>query len=143
MLQQTRIAAVLPYYHRFLARFPTVAHSRGRARRSAEVLGRPRLLQSRAQSASRSKDNRREHGGKFPHTSTHALALPGIGRYTAAAVLSIAYDVPLAVLDGNVARVLARLGAVRGDLREPSRGVPRSRSAKLLPSRAPATGTRR
>ena len=47
-------------------------------------------------------------------------ALPGIGRYTAAAVLSIAYGEPLAVLDGNVARVLARLGAVRGDLRAPA-----------------------
>ena len=58
-------------------------------------------------------------GGEFPRTLDAALALPGIGRYTAAAVLSIAYDAPLAVLDGNVARVLARLGAIRGDLREP------------------------
>ena len=60
------------------------------------------------------------HAGRFPHDLDDALALPGIGRYTAAAVLSIAYDVPIAVLDGNVARVLARLGAVRGDLREPT-----------------------
>ena len=55
--------------------------------------------------------------GDFPRDYEAALALPGIGRYTAAAVLSIAYGAPLAVLDGNVARVLARLGAVRGDLR--------------------------
>ena len=61
------------------------------------------------------------HGGEFPRTLDATLALPGIGPYTAAAVLSIAYDVPLAALDGNVARVLARLGAVRGDLRAPRR----------------------
>src|SRR3982074_2101454 len=60
------------------------------------------------------------HGGRFPSEYDAALALPGIGRYTAAAVLSIAYDQPLAVLDGNVARVLARLGALRGDLRAPA-----------------------
>jgi A/G-specific adenine glycosylase len=57
--------------------------------------------------------------GKFPRDLKAALSLPGIGHYTAAAVLSIAYDEPLAVLDGNVARVLARLGVVRGDLRTP------------------------
>ncbi len=60
-------------------------------------------------------------GGSFPRTHDEVLALPGIGRYTAAAILSIAYDMPLAALDGNTARVLARLGAVRGDLREPRR----------------------
>jgi A/G-specific adenine glycosylase len=61
------------------------------------------------------------HGGKFPRTLAAALELPGIGRYTAGAVLSIAYDAPLSVLDGNVARVLARLRTIRGDLREPRR----------------------
>src|ERR1019366_1178244 len=60
------------------------------------------------------------HGGRVPQDYEATLALPGIGRYTAAAVLSIAYDQPLAVLDGNVARVLARVGAVRGDLRAPA-----------------------
>ncbi|MDE3109353.1 MAG: A/G-specific adenine glycosylase, partial [Acidobacteriota bacterium] len=59
------------------------------------------------------------HGGDFPGTISHALSLPGIGRYTAAAILSMAYDVPLAALDGNVARVLARLFAIRGPLRGP------------------------
>jgi A/G-specific adenine glycosylase len=61
-----------------------------------------------------------QHAGDFPREHQAALALPGIGRYTAAAVLSIAYDAPHAVLDGNVARVLARIGAVRGDLRAPT-----------------------
>jgi len=122
MLQQTRIAAALPYYHRFLKKFPTV-ESLARAPQE-EVL---RLWSglgyySRARNLHRAaKEIVARHDGDFPRTLDAALALPGIGRYTAAAVLSIAYDVPLAVLDGNVARVLARLGAVRGDLREPRR----------------------
>src|SRR3977135_3034003 len=60
------------------------------------------------------------HGGRFPSEYDAALGFPGIGRLTGAGVLSIAYDQPLAVLDGNVARVLARLGALRGDLRTPA-----------------------
>jgi A/G-specific adenine glycosylase len=122
MLQQTRVSAVIPYYDRFLDRFPTVK-SLAEAR-SPEVLRywsglgyyrRARNLHSAA------KEIATAHGGKFPHAFDEALALPGIGNYTAAAILSIAYEVPLAVLDGNVARVLARLGAIRGDLREPAR----------------------
>ena len=118
MLQQTRIAAVLPYYERFLRRFPDV-QSLARARRS-EVLklwsglgyySRARNLHAAA------KQIISQHDANFPRDLGAALSLPGIGRYTAAAVLSIAYDEPLAVLDGNVARVLARLAAVRGDLR--------------------------
>jgi A/G-specific adenine glycosylase len=61
------------------------------------------------------------HSGEFPRQYEEALALPGIGRYTAAAVLSIAYGAPYSVLDGNVARVLARIGALRGDVRAPAR----------------------
>ncbi|MGH9747730.1 MAG: A/G-specific adenine glycosylase [Candidatus Acidiferrales bacterium] len=120
MLQQTRIAAVIPYYEQFLRRFPDVDRL-ARARQS-EVLklwsglgyySRARNLHSAA------KQIVAQHNGEFPHELEAALALPGIGHYTAAAVLSIAFDAPLAVLDGNVARVLARLGAVRGDLRAP------------------------
>ena len=122
MLQQTRIAAVIPYYDRFLDRFPTVE--------SLAEAASPEVLQywsglgyySRARNLHRAaKEIVAAHAGKFPRTLDEALALPGIGHYTAAAVLSIAYDVPLAVLDGNVARVLARLGAIRGDLRESTR----------------------
>lgn len=122
MLQQTRIAAVIPYYDRFLARFPTVESLAGA--RLPEVLqywsglgyySRARNLRAAA------KEIVARHAAKFPRTLDRALALPGIGHYTAAAVLSIAYDVPLAALDGNVARVLARMGGVRGDLREPRR----------------------
>src|SRR5882724_8868625 len=119
MLQQTRVAAVIPYYERFLERFPDV-----RALAEApqeEVLrlwsglgyySRARNLQKAAQAIVATQ------GGTFPKSMKDALALPGIGGYTAAAILSIAYGEELAVLDGNVARVLARLGAIRGDLRE-------------------------
>jgi A/G-specific adenine glycosylase len=122
MLQQTRIAAVLPYYRKFLRRFPSV-RALARARHE-EVLKRWAGLgyYSRARNMHRAaKEIVARHSGKFPRDYEAALELPGVGRYTAAAVLSIAYDASLAVLDGNVARVLARLKAVRGDLRAPGR----------------------
>jgi len=120
MLQQTRVAAVIPYYERFTAKFPTV---QALARAKTEtVLGHWAGLgyYSRARNLQRAaKEIVTRHGGEFPRVHEQALALPGIGRYTAAAVLSIAYQQPLAVLDGNVARVVARIGAIRGDLRAP------------------------
>lgn len=139
MLQQTRVAAVIPYYGRFLTRFPDV-QALARAR-EAEVLkfwaglgyySRARLLHRAA------KVIVQRHGGRFPREAESARALPGVGRYIGAAVLSIAYDVPLAVLDGNVARVLARLGARRGDLRAPKTWRQLETSAEtLLDVRAP------
>jgi A/G-specific adenine glycosylase len=139
MLQQTRIAAVVPYYRRFLRRFP-VMRSLARAGEQ-EVL----KLWSGLGYYSRARNLRRaareivgRHGGKFPRELAAALRLPGIGSYTAAAVLSIAYDVPLAVLDGNVARVLARLGAIRGELRAPRLWKSLGAAAQeLLAMRAP------
>ncbi len=133
MLQQTRIAAVIPYYDRFLEKFPTLESLA--AARIDDVL---RLWSglgyySRARNLHRTAQKIvAEHAGNFPRTLDAALALPGIGHYTAAAVLSIAYDVPLAVLDGNVARVLARRGAMRGDLREHRRRRALAESAQHL-----------
>jgi A/G-specific adenine glycosylase len=139
MLQQTRIAAVMPYYNRFLDKFPTV-ESLARAPQD-EVLKLWSGLgyYSRARNLHRAaKEIVARHNDNFPRALDAALALPGIGRYTAAAVLSIAYDVPLAVLDGNVARVLARLGAIHGDLRTPRRWRRLSQMAQdLLERRAP------
>lgn len=122
MLQQTRVAAVIPYYERFLKRFPSV-QSLAAARLEDVVrlwsgLGyysRARNLQKAAQQIVA------KHSGQFPTRKEDVLDLPGIGNYTAAAILSIAFGEKHAVLDGNVARVLARLGAMRGDLREPRR----------------------
>ena len=122
MLQQTRVAAVIPYYEKFLQRFPDV-HALATAPQE-EVLrlwsglgyySRARNLQKAAQQIVA------QHGGEFPKDVEYMLALPGIGNYTAAAILSIAFEKKLAVLDGNVARVLARLRAVRGDLRASQR----------------------
>jgi A/G-specific adenine glycosylase len=120
MLQQTRVAAVIPHYRRFVARFPTM-RSLARARLDSVLRHWAGLgYYSRARNLHRAaKQIVRAHGGEFPRTLEEALALPGIGEYTAAAVLSIAYGVPLSVLDGNVARVLVRLGAARGKVREP------------------------
>jgi A/G-specific adenine glycosylase len=120
MLQQTRVAAVIPYYERFLAAFPDVsALARAEADR---VLAKWAGLgyYSRAKNLQRAaQEIVSRHGGDFPRKYEEALALPGIGRYTAAAVLSIAFGEPYAVLDGNVARVLARIGALWGDLHAP------------------------
>ncbi|MBZ5501850.1 MAG: A/G-specific adenine glycosylase [Acidobacteriia bacterium] len=139
MLQQTRIAAVLPYYHRFLKSFPTVA-ALARARESQVLrLWSGLGYYSRARNLHRAaRQILTRHDEQFPRTLEAALALPGVGRYTAAAILSIAYDVPLAVLDGNVARVLARLGALRGDLRAPRRWRHLTETAqRLLACEAP------
>ena len=122
MLQQTRVAAVIPYYEKFLRRFPSIG-SLSRARTETVLrywagLGyysRARNLQKAARQIVTL------YGGKFPRDRAAALELAGIGDYTSAAILSIAHDAPHAVLDGNVARVLARIGTIRGDLREPLR----------------------
>src|ERR1700739_3519715 len=130
MLQQTRVAAAIPYYERFLQRFPDI-HSLASAPQE-DVLrlwsglgyySRARNLQKAAQQIVA------KHGGQFPSRLEDALALPGIGNYTAAAILSIAFGEKQAVLDGNVARVLARLGAIRGDLRESQRWQKLQRTA--------------
>jgi A/G-specific adenine glycosylase len=133
MLQQTRVAAAIPYYERFLRRFPDV-HALAAAPQE-EVLrlwsglgyySRARNLQKAAQQIVA------KHGGQFPTRLDDALALPGIGNYTAAAILSIAFGEKQAVLDGNVARVLARLNAIRGDLRESRRWQELQKTADVL-----------
>jgi A/G-specific adenine glycosylase len=139
MLQQTRVNAVLPYYDKFLVRFPDI-RSLAEAPQE-EVLrlwsglgyySRARNLQKAAQQLVA------RHNSNFPDNLEEALALPGIGSYTAAAILSIAYGQKLAVLDGNVARVLARIGAVRGDLRSRKRWQQLQKAADtLLAPRAP------
>ncbi|HEV2175918.1 MAG TPA: A/G-specific adenine glycosylase [Terriglobia bacterium] len=120
MLQQTQIATAIPYYQRFLRAFPTVRHlAAARLERVLEVwsgLGyyrRARNLHSAAQKIVQ------EFHGEFPNEFDAIRPLSGIGRYTAGAVLSIAYNLPYTVLDGNVARVVARLEALRGNLHEP------------------------
>jgi A/G-specific adenine glycosylase len=115
MLQQTQVQTVIPYYRRFLARFPTV---RQLAQAELdEVLFQWKGLgyYSRARNLHRAaKAIVERHGGELPVSATALLELPGFGRYTAGAVASIAFHQPVALVDGNVARVLGRLFAIEG-----------------------------
>jgi A/G-specific adenine glycosylase len=116
MLQQTRVDVVIPYYERFLSKFPTV-EALARAP-EADVLGVWAGLgyYSRARNLQRAA-RRIVEAGKFPADYDAIRELPGIGAYTAAAVASIAFGEPRAVLDGNVMRVVARLTNDAGDIR--------------------------
>lgn len=139
MLQQTRVAAVIPYYERFLERFPNV---RALAEAPEEEVLR---LWSGLGYYSRAKNLQKaarqivgEFGGQFPEKREQILTLSGIGEYTASAIASIAFEEKCAVLDGNVARVLSRLEAIRGNLRETKkwRGL-QDAANKLLDPSAP------
>lgn len=117
MLQQTQIATVIPFYRRFLAEFPSVE------RLAAAPLERVLELWSGLGYYRRARHLHlaarvmvERHDGRFPEDFKQARCLPGVGDYTARAVLSMAYNQPYAVTDGNVARVMARLLAVRGSL---------------------------
>ena len=120
MLQQTRVDVVRPYYHAFLRRFPTIAtlataresqvlvawSGLGYYRRARHLLAAARIVAG-------------EHGGRVPSDPEAFGRLPGVGRYTLGAVLSIAFDHPSAALDGNVARVLSRWLALSVSIRDP------------------------
>ncbi len=120
MLQQTQIETVIPYYQRFIREFPTARRlANGPLERVLELwsgLGYYRRARNLHRAAQELVE---KHGGQFPREMKQALSLPGVGDYTARAVLSIAYNQPYAVLDGNVARVMARLLALHGNLHQP------------------------
>src|SRR5512140_1305608 len=120
MLQQTQVATVIPYYERFMARFPDFAALADAT--LDEVLhhwsglgyyARARNLHRAAQSI------RDRHGGEFPRELEAVVALPGIGRSTAGAILALSRDERHPILDGNVKRVLARWCGVDGWPGEP------------------------
>jgi A/G-specific adenine glycosylase len=120
MLQQTRVEAVIPFYERFVARFPDVAALASAP--EAQVLEawaglgyyrRARMLQAAGRQVVEA------HAGRFPEDYAALRALPGIGEYTAGAVASIAFDLPHAAVDGNVLRVLARFLDEDGDIASP------------------------
>ena len=120
MLQQTRVEAVKPYYDRFLAELPVVAAlaavDEKRLLKLWEGLGyyrRARNLQAAA------KKIMQDHGGVFPSDYDSVRALPGIGDYTAGAILSIAFGKPFPAVDGNVLRVVSRLVASYEDIDAP------------------------
>jgi A/G-specific adenine glycosylase len=119
MLQQTRVPAAIPYYERFLEHFPDVGYLAKASEDEVLALWSGLGYYARARNLQRAAQVILEkYSGQFPRELKEARALPGVGRYTAAAVLSIAYQVPLPVLDGNVARVLSRLYAHPYDARK-------------------------
>jgi A/G-specific adenine glycosylase len=108
MLQQTRVAAVIPYYERFLARFPTVEALAQAREETVLTLWAGLGYYSRARNLQRAARQVMELG-RFPNDYVGLRALAGVGDYTAAAVASIAFGLPHAVVDGNVRRVVMRL----------------------------------
>ena len=139
MLQQTQIATVTPFYQRFIEAFPTVLHlAQAPLERVLELwsgLGyyrRARHLHQAAQALAK------QFGGRLPEDYASLRTLPGIGDYTAKAILSIAFDQSYAVLDGNVARVAARLFCLSGNLHQPKfRSAVEAELDRLLSRREP------
>lgn len=139
MLQQTQVATVIPYYHRFLRVFPTLQSlAKAPLERVLEMwsgLGyyrRARNLHAAVQVVTR------EFGGRFPNDYLKARSLPGVGDYTARAILSIAYQQPFAVVDGNVARVVSRLKAIQGNINQPNfRAAVQQKLDEMLSRRRP------
>jgi len=139
MLQQTRVSVVVPYYEKFTARFPDAVSLASAS--VDEVLAcwaglgyyrRARLLKRAAEKVAR------DYGGALPDAPAALADLPGIGRYTAGAILSIAFGRPAAVLDGNVFRVLSRFFALEGSWRRSAdRTVFWTLAEALVPKRAP------
>ena len=133
MLQQTTVATVGDYFHRFVKRWPTIEALAGAP--IDEVLSawaglgyyaRARNLHACARVVAE------QHGGRFPQDEAALLALPGIGRYTAAAIRAIAFDQPASAVDGNVERVIARLYAIETPLPDAKPEI-QARAATLVP----------
>jgi A/G-specific adenine glycosylase len=119
MLQQTQVATVLAYYERFLNRFPDVAALAAAAQEDVLALWSGLGYYSRARNLHRcAQVIVAEHGGRFPASSAALAQLPGIGRSTAAAIAAFCFGERVAILDGNVKRVLSRWLAFDGDLAE-------------------------
>ena len=115
MLQQTQVAAVIPYYQRFLERFPDIAALAAAPQDEVLRLWSGLGYYSRARNLQRAAQLVMDHhGGAFPRALEAIAALPGIGRSTAAAIAAFAYGTRAAILDGNVKRVLARHFAIAG-----------------------------
>lgn len=119
MLQQTQVATVIPYFARFLDAFPTIADLAAAEEQRILRLWQGLGYYSRARNLLRAaKAVVEAHRGEIPATVDALLTLPGVGRYTAGAIASIAHGVAAPIVDGNVVRVLCRLDAIRTDPRE-------------------------
>ena len=116
MLQQTQVATVIPYYERFMARFPTVESLAAAPDDEVMHLWTGLGYYARARNlAACARAVVEHHGGMFPRALAALEELPGIGRSTAGAILALAWDLKHPILDGNVKRVLARVFGIDGD----------------------------
>jgi A/G-specific adenine glycosylase len=117
MLQQTRVAAVVPYYERWMARFPSAAALAEAPMDDVLSAWSGLGYYARARNLKRAAEIVRASGGAMPDEVDALRALPGIGRYTAGAIASIAFGRRVPLVDGNVARVLARVFAIEDDVK--------------------------
>jgi A/G-specific adenine glycosylase len=126
MLQQTQVKTVIPYFERWMKSFPTLQKLARSHEETVLKLWEGLGYYSRARNLHRAaKIVVKEHKGRVPDTYDSLIKLPGVGRYTAGAILSIAFDQPVPVLDGNVKRVLSRLFVMQ------SNGVPAAHENRL------------
>ena len=140
MLQQTQVTAVIPYYRRFLERFPSLPALAAAPLDDVLALWSGLGYYSRARNLHRAAQQvMQQHAGKFPATLEAIMDLPGIGRSTAAAILVFAFGKRAAILDGNVKRVLARVRGVTGYPGETAVAAQLWREAEAL---LPGTGLR-
>ncbi|GAA4366406.1 A/G-specific adenine glycosylase [Hymenobacter saemangeumensis] len=140
ILQQTRVAQGLPYYERFLAAYPTVQALAAAPEQEVLRLWQGLGYYSRARNMHLTAQQVvQEYDGRFPSTYAELLKLRGVGPYTAAAIASFAFDEPVAVLDGNVYRVLARIFGLHSDIAAPaSRKEFQALADQHIPATAPA-----
>jgi len=135
MLQQTQVKTVIPYYDRFLKRFPDVEALANASEEDVLALWSGLGYYNRARNLCKAAKRIVSEHGEFPADFESVLALPGIGRYTAGAICSIAFNQPYPVVDGNIQRVISRLKALR--VRPPA-GYFWRLMEKWLPERAPS-----
>jgi A/G-specific adenine glycosylase len=137
MLQQTRVDTVIPYFERFIARFPSVARlaeaTDDRLLKAWEGLGYYNRVRNLKKAAVRLME---ERGGVLPETAGEWATLPGIGPYASGSIASIAFEERVSAVDGNVSRVYARIEGLRTDLNDlASKKAIRELGEKLLPEK--------
>ncbi len=121
MLQQTQVKTVLPYWDRWMQALPTLAHLAAAKPEKVLILWEGLGYYSRARNLHRAAQIvAAQYGGKVPQDHAQLIALPGVGRYTAGAICSLAFNQATPILDGNVVRVLTRLYAIHGDPKKSS-----------------------
>src|SRR5258708_7154935 len=137
MLQQTQVATVIPYFQRFIERLPTIGDLAAAEEQDVLRLWQGLGYYSRARNLRKAaQEIVARHHGNVPRDLESLCALPGVGRYTAGAVASIAFEQSAPILDGNVMRVVCRLDGIRQYPREPAtQGEHLMRAAQLVPEK--------